>query len=322
MLGSMGKNGKPDKKGGRGSTRARGGGGGGGRGKAPSARSVRGGFRGGMLFSDPAADNGQAQRADELAGEDACEDERESGERAGAAGDADADDPLARAREYPIKLTMWDFEQCDAKKCSGRKLERLGYVQSQALSYKHGGIVLSPTGDGCVSPADRELIREHGLAVVDCSWAQLDKVPFARLRGTHRLLPFLVAANPVNYGKPLKLTCVEAYAAALIICGLRAEGEELLAKFAWGHSFVSLNAELLERYSACEDAAGVIAVQEDWLAMLEREQSAPNRDILDWDADGGVFNPNHANRPGRPGLAMLSASDEASADASGSAGEP
>lgn len=28
---------------------------------------------------------------------------------------------------------MWDFEQCDAKKCTGRKLERLGYLSIDSL---------------------------------------------------------------------------------------------------------------------------------------------------------------------------------------------
>lgn len=44
---------------------------------------------------------------------------------------------------------------------------------------------LRPNGEQAVSPSDREVVREHGLAVVDCSWAKLGDVPFKKLRAGH-----------------------------------------------------------------------------------------------------------------------------------------
>ncbi|KAL7526529.1 hypothetical protein ACHAXR_001529, partial [Thalassiosira sp. AJA248-18] len=111
-----------------------------------------------------------------------------------------------------------------------------------------------------------------GLSVIDCSWARLAEIPFKQMRaGHHRLLPFLVAANTVNYGKPSKLSCAEAAAATLYICGLVDAAKAVLSEFAWGKEFIKLNIELLELYRTSADAEDVVKRQNEWLEKVERE---------------------------------------------------
>lgn len=173
-----------------------------------------------------------------------------------------------------IRMGMWDFAQCDPKRCSGRKLCRLHVIDEFKVGHKFRGIILTPSGTRVISPADREIVKQGGLAVVDCSWAELDKVPFAKLpKGFERLLPFLVAANTVNYGKPYKLNCAEALIAGLLICGFPADAQKLMDKFSYGEEFYRLNAPLFEIYAACEDGEQVLKKQDEYLKQIDEEDA-------------------------------------------------
>ncbi len=82
-----------------------------------------------------------------------------------------------------------------------------------------------------------------------------------------RILPALIAANPVNYGKPTKLTTAEALAAALYILGHRDQSREVLGKFKWGPHFTALNENLLNDYSKSQSSDEVIAVQKEYFDL-------------------------------------------------------
>jgi len=157
----------------------------------------------------------------------------------------------------------------DPEKCTARKLARFDLVTlHESDRATPPGLLLDPNAERALSPADAEAF--DALVALDCSWRSADSGSVS-LANEGRALPFLVAANPVNFGRPFRLTTVEALAGALVILDEREHAEELLSKVTWGETFLELNAEPLERYAACGDSSEVVAVQSEYLAERESE---------------------------------------------------
>ncbi len=112
-------------------------------------------------------------------------------------------------------------------------------------------IVLNPYAKLVLSPQDKFLAEKYGILVVDVSWNKLisGERTFPKIRGEHRRLPYLLAGNPVNYGKPFMLSSLEAVVAALYILDFKELVFKLISLFKWGRTFYELNKELLEQYS-------------------------------------------------------------------------
>ena len=165
-----------------------------------------------------------------------------------------------------VKLHIYHAKQCDPKKCTGKKMARFGLANlfEKVQNIQRGSILLDPMAQKALSPAD-DISR--GITVLDCSWEELERV-FPQLemkKLQHRALPYLLAANPVNFGKPFKLNSVEAFAAALYILGHKDQAATILAKFNWGHTFLELNKEPLEDYSEARDSREVLQIQDEYI---------------------------------------------------------
>lgn len=166
-----------------------------------------------------------------------------------------------------VRLYIYDEKQCDPKKCTGRKLVR--FKQAQEISslsrIPHGAIVLTPWAEKAVSREDAKRAQARGIVALDLSWKNIDTVPRKMKGVAERSLPFLVAANPVNWGRPCKLTCAEALACTLYIMGFKEQAHETMSKFSWGEELFRVNREPLELYSGVETSAEVVAIQSEFL---------------------------------------------------------
>jgi len=167
-----------------------------------------------------------------------------------------------------IPLLSYRDNTCAPKKCTVVRLGRAGLVRvlDRPERVPRSTLVLDPTAEQALSPADapRSGSAIRSVTALDCSWEVLDAGVFASWRH-HRALPYLVAANPTNYGRPLRLSSAEALAAACFILGEPEQAAALMAVFRWGPHFLTLNAEPLERYAAAKDSGEVVAVQAEYL---------------------------------------------------------
>jgi pre-rRNA-processing protein TSR3 len=198
--------------------------------------------------------------------------------------DADQDNDGAdrRPAKPAFKAACWDLGHCDAKRCSGKRLMRLGMMRELHVGQKFAGVVVSPKARKILSREDKDLMEQYGAAVVEASWNRIDEVPFGRIGGKcERLLPYLVAANPTNYGRPWRLNCVEALAACYYICGHPEWAESILSTFSYGPAFIDINAALLKRYMACENEEQIKKAEEVWLEKIEREYAEHHADKAD-----------------------------------------
>jgi len=187
--------------------------------------------------------------------------------------------PILKNALKGLRLRMWDFQQCDPKRCTGAKLARRGIFERMPLKQSFRGIVLSPKAKIPVSPADLEIVEKSGISLIDCSWARLQEIPFRQMAsGHHRLLPFMVAANNVNYGRPFKLTCAEACAATLYICGKEDAAREVMKEFSYGEEFFKINRDVLDIYASCKDAEEIVTKQNEWLELAQHNPSTTQQE--------------------------------------------
>ena len=144
-----------------------------------------------------------------------------------------------------MRLFVVPLRQDDPRKSTGMRLIRRKIAEKSSLR-RRGALVLNPFSKMYLSPPDREIAEKRGLLAVDASWNKIDQVRWPR--GVHRKLPFLVAANPINYGKPFRLSTLEAMAAALFIMRDEERCFLLLDQVKWGAEFFRINEERLISY--------------------------------------------------------------------------
>lgn len=60
---------------------------------------------------------------------------------------------------------------------------------------------------------------------------------------------------------------------------MKDEAKWYLSKFSWGHSFLKLNNELLEKYAACTTSKEILQAQDDYLREAQAEKDKRRTEV-------------------------------------------
>jgi pre-rRNA-processing protein TSR3 len=167
-----------------------------------------------------------------------------------------------------IRLIVYHTDEDDPKKCSAKKMHRFGFVnlENKIKNIPKNSILLNPFAEQSLSRLDKDIAECYGIVAVDCSWKNAEK-SFTYLEKIcySRALPFLIPVNPVNYGKPFKLSTLEAFAAALYVLGEVDHARGILTIFKWAPHFLELNKQPLKEYQKAKDSKEVIEIMKQYL---------------------------------------------------------
>ncbi|MCK4332140.1 MAG: DUF367 family protein [Thermoplasmatales archaeon] len=167
-----------------------------------------------------------------------------------------------------IQLIVYHANEDDPKKCSAKKLHKFGFVKLEKNIRKvpKHAILLNPFAKKSLSKEDIKIAKKNGILAIDCSWKNAENsFEYLDRENISRALPFLVAANPVNYGKPFKLTTLEAFASALYILGEKEHAKDILNIYKWSPHFLELNKQPLEEYRRAKNSKEVIQIMMEYI---------------------------------------------------------
>ncbi len=183
-----------------------------------------------------------------------------------------------RMNDDPIPLHVIHLDQDDPRKCSARRMAKAGsaILHFDVRRAPKRGFLLDPSSGILMGPDDKITVDRGGsIVALDCSWKRVDESldsisRHTRLQG--RTLPVLLAANPVSWGKPGRLSTSEAFAASLYILGRENQARSVLSSFPYGDNFFNLNKEPLMAYREAKNNAELSELQ--W-EFFDRPTNAP-----------------------------------------------